>query len=58
VRLPNAKVDRVFHGGGKVKNLANAGCIDVVHPLRNPLVTHCFEVLYIQVRLGLLRTVL
>ena len=34
--LPDTEIDRVFHRRSEVKNLANSGGINFVHPVSNP----------------------
>ena len=36
MRLADAQIDRILHRGGKVKNLTDAGRVNLVHPVGNP----------------------
>ena len=40
VGLTDRKVDRIGHVGGQIEDLANAGGIDLSHPVGNPAVRH------------------
>lgn len=40
MRLPDAEVDRGFHCRCQIEDLTNSGCIDLMHPIRNPFFTH------------------
>ena len=40
MRLPDAEVDRVFHLGRQIEDLANAGSVDPAHPVGDPGAAH------------------
>ena len=40
MRLPDAQVDGIGHGGGKIKHLANSGSINLLQSIGDPAFTH------------------
>jgi hypothetical protein len=46
VWLTDAQIDRIFHRGRKVKNLSDPRCIDLMHAICNPILTHIHIVFF------------